>query len=136
MYIDATGWGACSVWTLLSTSSWLPARWPFTSPAIYLGPPLAGGPAPLPQRGKRGSSGRACVLAGMRPSAVAQWWPAGNSEWWWWRREEMREALRGRSGNRPVPGAAVLPMALPGPAWARTRAALGRLERALSCSRW
>ncbi|KAM9009816.1 BRCA1-associated RING domain protein 1 isoform 1-T1 [Ara ararauna] len=47
----------------------------------------------------------------------------------------MREALRGRSGNRPVLGAAAAPMALPGPAWARTRAALGRLERALSCSR-
>ncbi|XP_062459395.1 BRCA1-associated RING domain protein 1 isoform X2 [Pezoporus occidentalis] len=47
----------------------------------------------------------------------------------------MREALRGRSGNRPFLGAAVSPMALPGPAWACTRAALGRLERALSCSR-
>ncbi|XP_057268353.1 BRCA1-associated RING domain protein 1 [Pezoporus wallicus] len=47
----------------------------------------------------------------------------------------MREALRGRSGNRPFLGAAVPPMALPGPAWACTRAALGRLERALSCSR-
>ncbi|XP_065525814.1 BRCA1-associated RING domain protein 1 isoform X1 [Lathamus discolor] len=47
----------------------------------------------------------------------------------------MREALRGCSGNRPVPAAPVPPMALPGPAWDRTRAALGRLERALSCSR-
>ncbi|XP_061204034.1 BRCA1-associated RING domain protein 1 [Neopsephotus bourkii] len=47
----------------------------------------------------------------------------------------MREVLRGRSGNRPVSGAGAPLMALPGPACARTRAALGRLERALSCSR-
>ncbi|XP_049666684.1 BRCA1-associated RING domain protein 1 [Accipiter gentilis] len=50
----------------------------------------------------------------------------------------MREVLRGRSGNRPAPCGQPLtatPMALPGPSWARTRAALGRLERALSCSR-
>ncbi|XP_074728675.1 BRCA1-associated RING domain protein 1 isoform X2 [Strix uralensis] len=50
----------------------------------------------------------------------------------------MREALRGRSGNRPAPGGqplTVAPMALPGPPWAHTRAALGRLEKALSCSR-
>ncbi|KAK2526148.1 Bard1 [Columba guinea] len=47
----------------------------------------------------------------------------------------MREALRGRSGNRPAPGGhtlAATPMELP---WARTRAALGRLEKALTCSR-
>lgn len=53
----------------------------------------------------------------------------------------MREVLRGRSGNRPAPGgqpvtATGTPMAPPGPLWARTRAALERLERALSCSRW
>ncbi|KAM6398060.1 BRCA1-associated RING domain protein 1 isoform 2-T2 [Pluvialis apricaria] len=50
----------------------------------------------------------------------------------------MREVLRGRSGNRAAPGGSPLtaaPMAPPGPSWARTRAALGRLERALSCSR-
>ncbi|XP_074685850.1 BRCA1-associated RING domain protein 1 isoform X2 [Strix aluco] len=50
----------------------------------------------------------------------------------------MREALRGRSGNRPAPGGqplTVAPMALPGPPWTHTRAALGRLEKALSCSR-
>ncbi|CAN0128075.1 unnamed protein product [Bubo scandiacus] len=50
----------------------------------------------------------------------------------------MREALRGRSGNRPAPGGQPLtaaPMAPPGLPWARTRAALGRLEKALSCSR-
>ncbi|XP_074950170.1 BRCA1-associated RING domain protein 1 [Phalacrocorax aristotelis] len=50
----------------------------------------------------------------------------------------MREALRGCSGNQLAPGGQPLtaaPMAPPGPPWARTRAALGRLERALSCSR-
>ncbi|XP_072730907.1 BRCA1-associated RING domain protein 1 isoform X1 [Ciconia boyciana] len=50
----------------------------------------------------------------------------------------MREVLRGRSGNRPAPGGQPLAapaMEPPGPSWARTRAALGRLERALSCSR-
>ncbi|KAM9235506.1 BRCA1-associated RING domain protein 1 [Leptosomus discolor] len=50
----------------------------------------------------------------------------------------MRVVLRGRSGNRPAPGGQPLtaaPMAPPGPPWARTRAALGRLEKALSCSR-
>ena len=51
----------------------------------------------------------------------------------------MREVLRGRSGNRPVSGGQPLTAATvapPGPPWARTRAALERLERALSCSRW
>ncbi|XP_054686071.1 BRCA1-associated RING domain protein 1 isoform X1 [Grus americana] len=50
----------------------------------------------------------------------------------------MREVLRGRSGNRPVSGGQPLTAATvapPGPPWARTRAALERLERALSCSR-
>ncbi|XP_071418221.1 BRCA1-associated RING domain protein 1 isoform X1 [Pithys albifrons albifrons] len=48
----------------------------------------------------------------------------------------MREALRGRSGNQPAPGGpADPPMELPGPRWARTRAALARMEEALSCSR-
>ncbi|XP_037999402.1 BRCA1-associated RING domain protein 1 [Motacilla alba alba] len=51
----------------------------------------------------------------------------------------MREALRGRSGNQPAPGSPLRPtnpsMAPPGPPWSHTRAALGRLERALSCSR-
>ncbi|XP_013034261.3 BRCA1-associated RING domain protein 1 [Anser cygnoides] len=46
-----------------------------------------------------------------------------------------REALRGRSGNRLDPGGQPGPMAPPGHPWALTRAALGRLERALSCSR-
>ncbi|KAM7049504.1 BRCA1-associated RING domain protein 1 [Acridotheres tristis] len=48
----------------------------------------------------------------------------------------MREALRGRSGNQPAPSSSLCPaapsMAQP---WSHTRAALGRLERALSCSR-
>ncbi|OWK53468.1 BRCA1-associated RING domain protein 1 [Lonchura striata] len=52
----------------------------------------------------------------------------------------MREALRGRSGNQPAPGSPLRPaapsMALPGHPWSHTRVALGRLERALSCSRW
>ncbi|XP_027493309.1 BRCA1-associated RING domain protein 1 isoform X2 [Corapipo altera] len=51
----------------------------------------------------------------------------------------MREALRGRSGNQPAPDGHLRtvdpPMASPGQPWSRTRAALGRLERALSCSR-
>ncbi|XP_068877863.1 BRCA1-associated RING domain protein 1 isoform X1 [Aphelocoma coerulescens] len=51
----------------------------------------------------------------------------------------MREALRGRSGNQPAPGSplrsAAPSMAPPGHPWPHTRAALGRLERALSCSR-
>ncbi|XP_068803978.1 BRCA1-associated RING domain protein 1 isoform X2 [Struthio camelus] len=50
----------------------------------------------------------------------------------------MREALRGRSGNRPARdgGAGPAPaMAPPGSGWARTRAALARLEGALRCSR-
>ncbi|XP_014807443.1 PREDICTED: BRCA1-associated RING domain protein 1-like isoform X2 [Calidris pugnax] len=51
----------------------------------------------------------------------------------------MREALRGRSGNRPAPGGesltTVSSMESPGPPWVHTRAALARLERALSCSR-
>ncbi|XP_058277392.1 BRCA1-associated RING domain protein 1 isoform X2 [Hirundo rustica] len=51
----------------------------------------------------------------------------------------MREALRGRSGNQPAPSSPLRPaaasMAPPGPPWSHTRAALGRLERALSCSR-
>nr|XP_002189072.4 BRCA1-associated RING domain protein 1 [Taeniopygia guttata] len=51
----------------------------------------------------------------------------------------MREALRGRSGNQPAPGSPLRPaapsMAPPGHSWSHTRAALGRLERALSCSR-
>ncbi|XP_074001424.1 BRCA1-associated RING domain protein 1 [Numenius arquata] len=51
----------------------------------------------------------------------------------------MREALRGRSGNRPAPGgeslATARSMAPPGPPWAHTRVALARLERALRCSR-
>ncbi|XP_059676469.1 BRCA1-associated RING domain protein 1 [Gavia stellata] len=50
----------------------------------------------------------------------------------------MREVLRGRSGNRPAPAGqprTAAPMAPSGPCWAHTRAALGRLERALSCSR-
>ncbi|XP_062434996.1 BRCA1-associated RING domain protein 1 isoform X2 [Rhea pennata] len=50
----------------------------------------------------------------------------------------MREVLRGRSGNRPPrdggPGPAPT-MAPPGCGWARTRAALARLEAALRCSR-
>ncbi|XP_069716699.1 BRCA1-associated RING domain protein 1 isoform X2 [Phaenicophaeus curvirostris] len=50
----------------------------------------------------------------------------------------MRAALRGRSGNARAPGpgpprsAAPIPME---PPWARTRAALARLEAALGCSR-
>ncbi|XP_030808382.1 BRCA1-associated RING domain protein 1 isoform X2 [Camarhynchus parvulus] len=52
----------------------------------------------------------------------------------------MREALRGRSGNQPAPGSPLRPaapsMAPPGHTWSHTRAALGRLEKALSCSRW
>ncbi|XP_030808381.1 BRCA1-associated RING domain protein 1 isoform X1 [Camarhynchus parvulus] len=51
----------------------------------------------------------------------------------------MREALRGRSGNQPAPGSPLRPaapsMAPPGHTWSHTRAALGRLEKALSCSR-
>ncbi|XP_055668437.1 BRCA1-associated RING domain protein 1 isoform X1 [Falco peregrinus] len=50
----------------------------------------------------------------------------------------MREVLRGRSGNRLAPEGqprTAAPMAPPGPPWARTLAALGQLERALSCSR-
>ncbi|KAM9380299.1 BRCA1-associated RING domain protein 1 [Phaethornis superciliosus] len=50
----------------------------------------------------------------------------------------MRRVLRGRSGNQPVPGGepfAAAFMAPPGSPWARTRAALERLEKALSCSR-
>ncbi|XP_017683970.1 PREDICTED: BRCA1-associated RING domain protein 1 [Lepidothrix coronata] len=51
----------------------------------------------------------------------------------------MREALRGRSGNQPAPDGHLRtvdpPMASPGQPWSLTRAALGRLERALSCSR-
>ncbi|XP_015490292.1 BRCA1-associated RING domain protein 1 [Parus major] len=51
----------------------------------------------------------------------------------------MREALRGRSGNQPAPGSPLRPaapsMAQPGHPWSHTRAALGRLEKALSCSR-
>ncbi|XP_041316144.1 BRCA1-associated RING domain protein 1 [Pyrgilauda ruficollis] len=51
----------------------------------------------------------------------------------------MREALRGRSGNQPAPGRPLRPaapsMAPPGHPWSHTRAALGRLERALLCSR-
>ncbi|XP_066178535.1 BRCA1-associated RING domain protein 1 [Sylvia atricapilla] len=51
----------------------------------------------------------------------------------------MREALRGRSGNQPAPASPLRPatpsMAPPGHPWSHTRAALGRLEKALSCSR-
>ncbi|XP_071290326.1 BRCA1-associated RING domain protein 1 [Agelaius tricolor] len=51
----------------------------------------------------------------------------------------MREALRGRSGNQPAPGSPLRPaapsMAPPGHTWSHTRAALGRLEKLLSCSR-
>ncbi|KAM6269064.1 BRCA1-associated RING domain protein 1 [Porphyrio hochstetteri] len=50
----------------------------------------------------------------------------------------MREVLCGRSGNRPASAGqpiATSSMAPPGFSWARTRAALGRMERALSCSR-
>ncbi|XP_005486936.3 BRCA1-associated RING domain protein 1 [Zonotrichia albicollis] len=51
----------------------------------------------------------------------------------------MREALRGRSGNQPAPVSPLCPaapsMAPPGHTWSHTRAALGRLEKALSCSR-
>ncbi|XP_050843578.1 BRCA1-associated RING domain protein 1 [Serinus canaria] len=51
----------------------------------------------------------------------------------------MREALRGRSGNQPAPGSslrsAAPSMAPPEHPWSHTRAALGRLERALICSR-
>ncbi|XP_064289662.1 BRCA1-associated RING domain protein 1 isoform X1 [Passer domesticus] len=51
----------------------------------------------------------------------------------------MREALRGRSGNQPAPGSPLRPaapsMAPSGHPWSHTRAALGRLERALRCSR-
>lgn len=48
----------------------------------------------------------------------------------------MREVLRGRSGNRPAPGGQPGPAASMARPWAHTRAALERLERALSCSRW
>ncbi|XP_027746148.1 BRCA1-associated RING domain protein 1 [Empidonax traillii] len=51
----------------------------------------------------------------------------------------MRQALCGRSGNQPAPAGhprtADPTMASSGQPWSRTRAALGRLERALSCSR-
>lgn len=101
------------------------------------------GPAPLLKRGNRGgrrawgaalpqaharrqeSGPGACVVA-----AGAQFGAAARAA------GAMREALRGRSGNRPAPGGhtlAATPMELP---WARTRAALGRLEKALTCSRW
>ncbi|OXB77463.1 UNVERIFIED_CONTAM: hypothetical protein H355_005172 [Colinus virginianus] len=47
----------------------------------------------------------------------------------------MREALRGRSGNRPAPCGQPGPAASMAQPWERTRAALERLETALSCSR-
>lgn len=42
--------------------------------------------------------------------------------------------LRVRSGNQPRPAPAMEPAA--GGAWAHSRAALGRLEKLLRCSRW